>query len=169
VLEDLWALAGIRQVGGRSAAEIVHRLTERAGAADAPRLSDAESDLVRRFLGVSDHPRRALERVAALAKEGRANLDAALGGWSLRLDALRADGTPEDRLSLATGFVRPFGYYDGFLFEIRSAALGEDSPVAAGGRYDSLPIRLGGPAPATGAVGCMVRPARAWAKSGEAA
>jgi ATP phosphoribosyltransferase regulatory subunit len=169
VLEDLWALAGIRQVGGRSAAEIVHRLTERAGAANAPRLSDAESDLVRRFLGVSDHPRRALERVAALAREGRADLDAALGGWSLRLDALRVDGTPEDRLSLATGFVRPFGYYDGFLFEIRSAALGEDSPVAAGGRYDSLPIRLGAPAPATGAVGCMVRPARAWAKSGEAA
>ena len=30
VLEDLWALAGIEPAGGRSAAEIVHRLAERA-------------------------------------------------------------------------------------------------------------------------------------------
>jgi len=168
VLEDLWGLAGILPVGGRSAAEIVHRLVERAGAAQAPRLSEAESDLVERFLAVADHPRRALERVGALAREGGAVIDGALDAWSRRLDALTAGGAPEDRLSLATGFIRAFGYYDGFLFEIRSAALGEDSPVAGGGRYDSLPTRLGGPAAAAGAVGCMVRPARAWAQSGGA-
>jgi ATP phosphoribosyltransferase regulatory subunit len=65
-------------------------------------------------------------------------------------------------MSLAAGFIRAFGYYDGFLFEIRSTALGEESPIAGGGRYDSLPTRLGGAAPSAGAVGCMVRPARAW-------
>ena len=162
VLEDLWALAGIQPVGGRSAGEIVHRLVERAGAALAPRLSDAESDLVERYLAVADQPRRALDQVRALAREGGADLDAVLQGWSRRLDALVADGAPEDRLSLATSFIRAFGYYDGFLFEIRSAALDEDSPVAGGGRYDGLPTRLGGAAPGAGAVGCMVRPARAW-------
>jgi ATP phosphoribosyltransferase regulatory subunit len=47
------------------------------------------------------------------------------------------------------------------LFEVRSAALGDDQPVAAGGRYDGLPARLGGKA--TTAVGCMVRPGRAFA------
>jgi ATP phosphoribosyltransferase regulatory subunit len=62
-------------------------------------------------------------------------------------------------------FARGFGYYDGFLFEVRSAALGEDLPVAAGGRYDSLPARLGA-AQASGAVGCMVRPGRAWLGGG---
>ncbi len=162
VLEDLWALAGIQPVGGRSAGEIVHRLVERAGAAEAPRLSDAEADLVERYLAVDDQPRRALDQVRALAREGGGDLDAALEAWSRRLDALAADGAPEERLSMATGFIRAFGYYDGFLFEIRSAALGEDSPVAGGGRYDGLPTRLGGAAPAAGAVGCMVRPARAW-------
>jgi ATP phosphoribosyltransferase regulatory subunit len=40
-------------------------------------------------------------------------------------------------------FGRAFGYYDGFLFEVRSAALGDERPVAAGGRYDGLPARLG--------------------------
>ena len=165
VLEDLWALAGIQPVGGRSAGEIVHRLVERAGAAQAPRLGEAERDLVERFLAVADHPRRALDQVQALAREGGADLDAALGDWNARLDALIAGGAPLDRLSLATGYIRAFGYYDGFLFEIRSAALGEDTPVAGGGRYDSLPSRLGGAEPKVGAVGCMVRPARAWAQA----
>jgi len=165
VLEDLWALAGIQPIGGRSAGEIVHRLVERSGAASAPRLSEAESDLVKRYLAVADRPRRALDQVAALAREGGADLDAALDAWSQRLDALGADGAPEDRLTLATGFVRAFGYYDGFLFEILSDALGEITPIAGGGRYDSLPTRLGGAAPGAGAVGCMVRPARAWASA----
>ncbi|HEX4181375.1 MAG TPA: ATP phosphoribosyltransferase regulatory subunit [Caulobacteraceae bacterium] len=163
VLEELWALAGIQPVGGRSAGEIVHRLVERAGAAAAPRLSAAESDLVQRYLAVVDHPRRALERIGKLGRANGGGLDAALAAWSRRLDALAAGGAPEDRLSLATGFIRAFGYYDGFLFEIRSAALGEDTPVAGGGRYDGLPTRLGGAERAAGAVGCMVRPARAWA------
>ena len=64
-------------------------------------------------------------------------------------------------MRFATAFGRDFGYYDGMLFEVRSAALPEDQPVAAGGRYDGLPARLGARG-ATGAVGCMVRPARAW-------
>ncbi|HYG26274.1 MAG TPA: ATP phosphoribosyltransferase regulatory subunit, partial [Caulobacteraceae bacterium] len=46
-----------------------------------------------------------------------------------------------------------------------SAALDADRPVAAGGRYDGLPARLGGTA--TTAVGCMVRPARAFAGGSE--
>ena len=66
------------------------------------------------------------------------------------------------RLTLAAAFGRAFGYYDGALFEVRSAALGDERPVAAGGRYDGLPARLGA-ATKLGAVGCMVRPARAFA------
>ena len=70
-------------------------------------------------------------------------------------------GVPESALSLTTGLVRPFGYYDGMLFEVSSAALGPERLVAAGGRYDGLPARLGGPEE-TRAVGCIVRPGRAW-------
>ena len=70
-------------------------------------------------------------------------------------------GVPLARTRFSAAFGRAFGYYDGVMFEVRSAALGEDQPVAAGGRYDSLPGRLGAELP-TGAVGCMVRPGRAW-------
>jgi ATP phosphoribosyltransferase regulatory subunit len=82
-----------------------------------------------------------------------------------------ARGVPEDRIQLAAAFGRAFGYYDGFLFEVRSAAFDEERPVAAGGRYDGLPARLDttgvGAETKTGAVGCMVRPARAYAGGGE--
>ncbi len=162
VLEELWGLAGIQPVGGRSAAEITHRLAIRAEAARTPPLTAAEADLIERFLKVSDRPRHTLDKVEALAAEGGGDLSAVTEHWTRRLKALVKAGAPEKALTLSTAFVRPFGYYDGVLFEVRSAALGPDAPVAAGGRYDGLPARLGGH---PGAVGCMVRPGRAFAGS----
>jgi len=162
VLQELWSLAGIEPVGGRRPAEIAHRLVERAQAVQAGRLSTGEADAVRAFLAVSDRPGAALDAISALGGAQRAALDAALDGWRKRLAGLVARGVPEDRMILAAAFGRAFGYYDGFLFEVRSAALDEERPVAAGGRYDGLPARLGAETK-TGAVGCMVRPARAYA------
>jgi ATP phosphoribosyltransferase regulatory subunit len=166
VLQELWSLAGIEPVGGRRPAEIAHRLVERAQAVQAGRLSAGEADAVRAFLAVGDRPGAALDAVAALGGPQRTALDAALDGWRRRLAGLVARGVPEDRMRLAAAFGRAFGYYDGFLFEVRSAALDEERPVAAGGRYDGLPARLGAETK-TGAVGCMVRPARAYAGGGE--
>jgi ATP phosphoribosyltransferase regulatory subunit len=161
VLQDLWALAGIEPAGGRSAAEIVHRLAERAAVARAPELTPEQASLIGRFLTISDKPAAALEAVARLAGPGGAKLEAALKGWARRLSALKAEGAPARAMRFATAFGRDFGYYDGMLFEVRSAALGDHRPVAAGGRYDSLFSRLGASL-ACGAVGCMVRPGRAW-------
>ncbi len=157
VLEELWGLAGIQPVGGRSAGEITHRLTLRAETARTPPLTAAEADLIERFLKVSDQPRHALDQVESLAAEGGGDLSTVTTSWTRRLTALVAQGLLETDIRLSTAFVRPFGYYDGVLFEVRSVALGSDAPVAAGGRYDGLPARLGGKA---GAVGCMVRPDR---------
>ncbi len=159
VLEDLWALAGIEPAGGRSAAEIVHRLAERAAVAKAPSLAPEQAALIGRFLAIADAPAAALEAVGRLAGAGGRKLEAALKGWERRLAALTDEGAEAMRLS--TAFGRDFGYYDGVLFEVRSAALGDHRPVAAGGRYDSLFGRLGASL-ACGAVGCMVRPGRAW-------
>ncbi len=158
VLEELWALAGIRPVGGRSAAEIVHRLAVRAQDGAGPRLTPAEAGLLSRFLAVSDAPARTIDAVAAIAREAGATMDDALQAWTRRLEAIHA---PQAAMRLSAGFGREFGYYDGFLFEVRSAALGAGAPVAAGGRYDALLGRLGGD-PGPGAVGCMVRPWRAY-------
>jgi ATP phosphoribosyltransferase regulatory subunit len=166
VLEDLWALAGIEPAGGRSAAEIVHRLAERAAVASAPQLSPEQSALISRFLAIADQPAAALEAVASLAGPGGRRLETALKGWARRLEALADEGAPMAAMRFSTAFGRDFGYYDGVLFEVRSAALGDHRPVAAGGRYDSLFGRLGANL-ACGAVGCMVRPGRAWAEGVE--
>ena len=100
--------------------------------------------------------------MAGLVRGAKPALSAAFEAWEQRLAALARAGVPDDRIRFSAAFGRAFGYYDGVLFEIRSAALGEDQAVAAGGRYDGLPARLGATL-ATGAVGCMVRPGRAWA------
>jgi ATP phosphoribosyltransferase regulatory subunit len=161
VLEEIWSMAGIEPVGGRSAAEIIHRLADRAALAAAPRLSPAQADLIRRFLAIGGDPAMALSEAVALVGSAAPALDAAREAWARRLAALLAAGVPPDRVRFSAALGRAFGYYDGVLFEIRSTALGDDQPVAAGGRYDGLPDRLGATLP-TGAVGCMVRPGRAW-------
>lgn len=157
VLEEVWALAGIEPVGGRSAADIAHRLVERAEAARGAKLTEAQADRIRGFLAISDTPDKALAAIGKLS----GGMSKALDGWSQRLKAMAERGADPKRMRLSASFGRAFGYYDGMLFEVRSAALAEDEPVAAGGRYDGLPARLGGKANA--AVGCMVRPARAYA------
>ncbi len=161
-LRQLWAIAGIEPVGTRPPEEIVRRLADRAEASRTPSLSRAEAAAVRGFLAVSGPPDAALAEVRRLAGPSTAALDAATDGWARRLAGLAERGVPADRLTFAAAFGRAFGYYDGALFEVRSAALGDERPVAAGGRYDGLPARLGA-ATTLGAVGCMVRPARAFA------
>ena len=67
---------------------------------------------------------------------------------------------------VSTGFIRPFGYYDGMLFEVRSLELSYDRPVAAGRSLRRPADAAGRFGQASGAVGCMVRPGRAIAEAG---
>jgi ATP phosphoribosyltransferase regulatory subunit len=158
LLEEVWRMSGIQPVGGRSPAEIVHRLTARAESARAPGLTPSEVERIETFLTIAGPPETALDEIARLAGPAAAALSPLLDGWRRRLASLAEQDVPPGALTLATAFVRPFGYYDGMLFEVCSEALGADQPVAAGGRYDALPSRFGGD---PGAVGCMVRPGRA--------
>jgi ATP phosphoribosyltransferase regulatory subunit len=159
-LQEVWAMAGVQPVGGRSPAEIASRLAERAEAGRAPALKPDDADRISAFLAVSDQADKALKAIAALAR-GEA-LAEPLQAWSRRLEALTKAGVPEGTLRVSPAFGRSFGYYDGFVFEVRSSALDAERPLAAGGRYDGLLTRLGARR-AAGAVGCMVRPWRAFA------
>jgi ATP phosphoribosyltransferase regulatory subunit len=165
LLEEVWALAGVQPVGGRGPAEIAQRLVRRAEAGEAPALTEDQATAIREFMAISDAPQPGLARVKALAGGETRALDEALAAWDLRLQALAAE-LPGDRMRFAPALGHAFDYYDGLTFEVRSAALGDDRPVASGGRYDGLLARLGGPADAR-AVGCVVRPWRAFA-GGEA-
>jgi ATP phosphoribosyltransferase regulatory subunit len=164
LLEEVWALAGVEPVGGRKPAEIAARLVRRAEAAAAPALGEGEARAIAAFMAISDTPAAGLPQVRALAGRKAAALDQALDGWLARLEIL-ADDAPVEALRFAPALGHAFDYYDGLTFEVRSEALGPDRPVAVGGRYDGLLARLGGAAGR--AVGCMVRPWRAYA-GGEA-
>jgi len=163
LLEEVWVLAGVDPVGGRGPGEIAHRLVRRAEAASAPALTQAQALAIRAFMGISEAPAAGLKQVRALAGKTK-GLDAALADWETRLAGLK--GVPADRMRFAPALGHAFDYYDGLTFEVRSAALGDDRPVASGGRYDGLLARLGG-SRATRAVGCVVRPWRAFS-GGEA-
>lgn len=159
LLEEIWALAGIEPVGGRGPGEIAARLVRRAEAAAAPALTEAQATAIRAFMSISDAPATALAQVRAVAGEASA-LTAALAAWEQRLAALTE--IPAAAMRFAPALGHAFDYYDGLTFEVRSTALGDDRPLASGGRYDGLLNRLAGPSSAR-AVGCVVRPWRAFA------
>ena len=162
-LEELWRLAGVQPVGGRGAAEIVHRLAQQGAERVTARLGPDQADIIRRYLAVSGAPEAAIKALRPFGREvGLEWWEDALDRW---LDGLRRSGLPAGAVTLSTSFARAFGYYDGMMFEITSEAVGDGRPVAAGGRYDGLLTRLGA-AQAQGAVGCMVRPWRAYAGGG---
>jgi len=160
LLEEVWALAGVEPVGGRGPAEIAARLVRKAEAAGAPALTEGQAEAVRAFMAIDDAPAYAFARMRELAGRNDAALKAALAGWDARLLEL-GRVAPAERLRFAPALGHAFDYYDGITFEVRSEALGADRPVAVGGRYDGLLTRLGGAGGAR-AVGCMVRPWRAW-------
>jgi len=163
MLEEVWALAGISQVGGRSAEDVAQRLIRRARAAQAPALTLDQARALEAFLAINAEPAEALASISGLLGAGATSLSQALEAWSIRLDHLAKAGVPLTGARFATHLGQAFNYYDGLTFEIRSQALGSDRPVAVGGRYDSLPTRLGASGDVR-AVGCMVRPHRAYSE-----
>jgi ATP phosphoribosyltransferase regulatory subunit len=165
LLEEVWALAGVEPVGGRGPAEIAARLVRKAEAAQAPALTEAQGSAVQAFMAIDDAPPAAFARMRELAGARAVELNAALAAWDARLAAL-AEVVPAGRMRFTPALGHAFDYYDGITFEVRSAAVGPDLPVAVGGRYDGLLARLGGGGDQR-AVGCMVRPWRAFA-GGEA-
>jgi ATP phosphoribosyltransferase regulatory subunit len=163
MLEEVWALAGVEPVGGRGPGEIAARLVRRAEAAQAPALTEGQAAAIRAFMAISEAPAAGLAKVRTLTGKSK-TLEAALADWDRRLSGLAE--VPAGRMRFSPALGHAFDYYDGLTFEVRSDALGPDRPVASGGRYDGLLARLGCTANAR-AVGCVVRPWRAFA-GGEA-
>jgi ATP phosphoribosyltransferase regulatory subunit len=160
LLEEIWVLAGVEPVGGRGPAEIAARLVRKAEAAEAPALTETQAEAIRAFMAIDDAPAYAFARMRELAGPNDTALKAALAGWETRLLEL-GRAAPADKVRFTPALGHAFDYYDGLTFEVRSTALGAERPVAVGGRYDGLLARLEGPGDGR-AVGCMVRPWRAW-------
>lgn len=142
-----------RFVGLRSEEEILNRAEALAADAETPPLSIEQKALVDAVIATSGPSGVALSTLRDL------NLSAmtpALDRMEKRLAALEARGVDASVLPFDAAFGRSLEYYDGFVFEFRSAAPGLP-PLGGGGRYDALTALLNQGTGST-AVGGMVRP-----------
>jgi ATP phosphoribosyltransferase regulatory subunit len=154
LVEDLLAIAGIAQVGGRSAGEIADRFLEQAALRAGSSAPTEKRDALRRFLAIRGDPDSASRQLRALAAEVKLDINEALDSFDQRTGFLAARGMPVEDYTFAAGFVRDLDYYTGFVFEATDPRRSDGRPAVGGGRYDRLARRLGAAAdiPAVGAA-----------------
>jgi ATP phosphoribosyltransferase regulatory subunit len=155
-VEDVLSIAGISQVGGRSAGAIAERFLARAAAQaqGGAGLNAGNRAVIERYCAITGDPDAAAASVRALAREAgleHAGLEAALSLFEERTGFMAARGLPIERFRFSGGFARNLDYYTGFIFEVTAEAGGPT--LVGGGRYDGLLQQLGSPVPLP-AVGC---------------
>ncbi len=145
--------AGIELIGTRSAAEIARRLLAEAADRREQPLPAETAALIEAYVAVKAPARVAVDRIAKLARSRGVDLSAGLHAFARRLDLVEQAGANTANAKFSAEFGRNLEYYTGFVFEVIAPALGPKSPVAGGGRYDSLLAQVGAPAsvPAVGA------------------
>ena len=146
---------GIEIIGVRSLGEITERLLSIVSDAAAKPLSPTTASLIEGYLAVAGPAPEAAQRLAELLpSSGHAEAPAALDVFNRRLKLMAERGIDIDRVEFSAEFGRSLAYYTGFVFEIAVPGLSEASPVAGGGRYDSLLRAVGAPrdVPAVGAA-----------------
>ncbi|HUF56355.1 MAG TPA: ATP phosphoribosyltransferase regulatory subunit [Thermohalobaculum sp.] len=149
-------------LGLRETAEIAARASELAVAAGEPPMDPAHGRLIEAALAVSGPAPQALAELDRLLAGTGPAVAAALERFADRLAALEMAGIATAELPFDAAFGRKLEYYDGFVFEVAAAGRPELPPLAGGGRYDSMTVRLGA-APPVPAVGGMIRPEAALA------
>ena len=148
------AAAKIDLFGTRQLGEITAALLEAAQDARAGPLNPADARLIEDYVAIVDTPRRAIDTLEKLAKTANCNITAAIETYRRRLDLMTGMGLDLDQVLFSGEFGRRFEYYTGFVFDIIAPSLGEQSPVAGAGRYDSLLTAVGAAqdVPAVGAA-----------------
>jgi len=142
-------------------------LAEVADARETP-LAPETAGLIESYVAVKAPAREAAGKIEALQRSSGIDLGPALDAFRRRLDLLESAGVATSGATFSAEFGRELEYYTGFVFEIRVAKLGPKSPIAGGGRYDSLVADVGASA-AVPAVGSSIHTERLLAVlSGEA-
>jgi ATP phosphoribosyltransferase regulatory subunit len=145
---------GIEVVGARTVAEITDNLLGRVADARSEPLSAKTAQLIASYVAIVAPARAAARRIRELATLMGVNVEEALGACEWRLELMARSGVDIDRAEFSADFGRALEYYTGFVFEVVTPELGRRSPVAGGGRYDSLLKAVGAPQniPAVGAA-----------------
>ncbi|SHG86788.1 ATP phosphoribosyltransferase regulatory subunit [Marivita hallyeonensis] len=153
---DPFARAGA-QIGLRSEAEIATRIDALRKEAAEPPMSGEEVALITAVLGVAETCPNALEHLRDIAVD-MPSITHALDRFEARCTALAARGVDVGALAFEASFGRTsMEYYDGFVFGFYADPAADLPPVATGGRYDALTLRLGN-GRTIPAVGGVIRP-----------
>lgn len=159
LVEDHLGKSGLELIGTRTLPEIAERLvTEAADAREQPLSADTAA-LIESYVAVKAPAGEAAARIRSLAAKRGVMLTGALEAFERRLQLLEAAGVDLSSCEFSAEFGRNLEYYTGFVFEIVTPELGPKSPVAGGGRYDSLLADVGAPSPIP-AVGSSIHTER---------
>jgi ATP phosphoribosyltransferase regulatory subunit len=159
LVADYFDQSGLELVGTRTLPEITERvLAEVADAREMP-LAPATAALIESYVAIKAPAHDAGRKIEALQRANRIDLAPALDAFRRRLDLLEAGGVATSGATFSAEFGRDLEYYTGFVFEISVPKLGPKSPIAGGGRYDSLLADVGASA-AVPAVGSSIHTER---------
>jgi ATP phosphoribosyltransferase regulatory subunit len=152
-VEEYLEKAGVMLMGTRTLPEITERLLAAAADARASPLAADTANAIESYVAVKTPARAAVRELNRLLRQYRIDLVEPLRAFQRRLDDLDAAGVITDEAEFSAEFGRSLEYYTGFVFEIVVPELGPKSPLAGGGRYDSLLAEVGAPVevPAVGA------------------
>lgn len=151
LVEDMLSIAGIAQVGGRTASEIAERFLAKARQGDEA-IGEEARGILARYFAISAPLDQAISAIDAIFEEAGASKSPALELARKRIGHLEAAGVKSEPIRFAGGFARNLDYYTGFVFELQHPRHGDGKPLGGGGRYDQLLTRLGArhPIPAVG-------------------
>ncbi len=167
VVADYLNDAGIPLVGQRSIEEITSRLLIITSDAQTQALKPETAQLISSYIRVAAPARAAGARLKDLMQDQNIDIDAALDTYHRRLQLLNDAGVDVVHTDFSAEFGRTLEYYTGFVFEVVAETLGEESPIAGGGRYDNL-LRMCGAPDNVPAVGGAIHTERLLAAVGDA-
>jgi len=143
LIKEVFALADVRHVGGRTPEEIVERLITRT----AQQAEPISAELMRGVLDllkIRAKPDAAFKAIRDLFHAFKiAAIEPILQRCETRLAYFNAYGQSPATLYFNVGLRRGLEYYTGFLFEAFAKNLTQIGHVCGGGRYDNLLEGLG--------------------------
>jgi ATP phosphoribosyltransferase regulatory subunit len=146
--------AGLELIGTRTLAEITDVLLAAAADLRTAPLAKNKAALIETYVALNLRAELAAQTIEQLARSAGVDIAGALQRFRRRLYLLEKSGIPIGAAEFSAEFGRNLEYYTGFVFEVVSPALGAESPIAGGGRYDTLLREAGAPrsVPAVGSA-----------------
>ncbi len=136
---------GLDIVGVRSISEITANLMDKVADGRADPLSPLTARIIERYIALRGPAETAATEIKELAREEGVDIADALQAYQRRLGLLQRAGVETSTAEFSAEFGRSLAYYTGFVFEVFVPLSSALSPIAGGGRYDSLMKAVGAP------------------------